>query len=146
MHKFLSEISDAVLIVVLLSSSLTLQMFIACRGIPVLVGFLEADYAKYRFVLNLDYVYITSSGECYDSGIHNLVKLLIYSDMEPHRVRIWVQGIRFRRFPWFQNDLIGRTTSPSHMLILYSLILDSHLSSCNLVLNFWEFSVSPFMI
>ncbi|KAG2318344.1 hypothetical protein Bca52824_011557 [Brassica carinata] len=30
------------------SSSLTLQMFIACRGIPVLVGFLEADYAKYR--------------------------------------------------------------------------------------------------
>uniref|UniRef100_A0A7N0UJB9 non-specific serine/threonine protein kinase n=1 Tax=Kalanchoe fedtschenkoi TaxID=63787 RepID=A0A7N0UJB9_KALFE len=33
------------------SSLLTLQMFIACRGIPVLVGFLEADYAKYRFVL-----------------------------------------------------------------------------------------------
>ena len=31
-------------------SSLTLQMFIACRGIPVLVGFLEPDYAKYRFV------------------------------------------------------------------------------------------------
>lgn len=31
-------------------SSLTLQMFIACRGIPVLVGFLEADYARYRFV------------------------------------------------------------------------------------------------
>ncbi|KAG6405455.1 hypothetical protein SASPL_133044 [Salvia splendens] len=30
------------------SSSLTLQMFIACRGIPILVGFLEADYAKYR--------------------------------------------------------------------------------------------------
>ncbi|KAL3513571.1 hypothetical protein ACH5RR_026288, partial [Cinchona calisaya] len=29
------------------SSSLTLQMFIACRGIPILVGFLEADYAKY---------------------------------------------------------------------------------------------------
>ncbi|KAH9616809.1 hypothetical protein KSS87_019966, partial [Heliosperma pusillum] len=29
------------------SSTLTLQMFIACRGIPVLVGFLEADYAKY---------------------------------------------------------------------------------------------------
>jgi hypothetical protein len=26
-------------------------MFIACRGIPVLVGFLEADYAKYRFVV-----------------------------------------------------------------------------------------------
>lgn len=25
-------------------------MFIACRGIPVLVGFLEADYAKFRFV------------------------------------------------------------------------------------------------
>lgn len=34
-----------------LCSSLTLQMFIACRGIPVLVGFLEADYAKYRFVV-----------------------------------------------------------------------------------------------
>ncbi|WMV54958.1 hypothetical protein MTR67_048343 [Solanum verrucosum] len=32
------------------SSPLTLQMFIANRGIPVLVGFLEADYAKYRFV------------------------------------------------------------------------------------------------
>ncbi|KAK9106345.1 hypothetical protein Syun_022356 [Stephania yunnanensis] len=31
------------------SSSLTLQMFIACRGIPVLVGFLEPDYAKYRW-------------------------------------------------------------------------------------------------
>nr|VDC92952.1 unnamed protein product [Brassica oleracea] len=35
------------------SSSLTLQMFIACRGIPVLVGFLEADYAKYRCMVHL---------------------------------------------------------------------------------------------
>ncbi|XP_010246639.1 PREDICTED: MAP3K epsilon protein kinase 1-like isoform X2 [Nelumbo nucifera] len=35
------------------SSSLTLQMFIACRGIPVLVGFLEADYAKYREMVHL---------------------------------------------------------------------------------------------
>ncbi|KAI3812344.1 hypothetical protein L1987_17051 [Smallanthus sonchifolius] len=35
------------------SSSLTLQMFIACRGIPVLVGFLEADYAKYREMIHL---------------------------------------------------------------------------------------------
>jgi hypothetical protein len=33
-------------------SSLTLQMFIACRGIPILVGFLEADHAKYRFVIS----------------------------------------------------------------------------------------------
>jgi hypothetical protein len=33
-------------------------MFIACRGIPVLVGFLEADYAKYRLVIFIkcDYV------------------------------------------------------------------------------------------
>ncbi|CAN1255158.1 MAP3K epsilon protein kinase 1 [Linum perenne] len=35
------------------SSFLTLQMFIACRGIPVLVGFLEADYAKYREMVHL---------------------------------------------------------------------------------------------
>ncbi|KAI3787326.1 hypothetical protein L1987_41718 [Smallanthus sonchifolius] len=35
------------------SSSLTLQMFISCRGIPVLVGFLEADYAKYRQMVHL---------------------------------------------------------------------------------------------
>ncbi|KAK2635752.1 hypothetical protein Ddye_030544 [Dipteronia dyeriana] len=35
------------------SSSVTLQMFIACRGIPVLVGFLEADYAKYREMVHL---------------------------------------------------------------------------------------------
>lgn len=35
------------------SSSSTLQMFIACRGIPVLVGFLEADYAKYREMVHL---------------------------------------------------------------------------------------------
>ncbi|XP_044488879.1 MAP3K epsilon protein kinase 1-like isoform X2 [Mangifera indica] len=35
------------------SSSLTLQMFIACRGIPVLVGFLQADYAKYREMVHL---------------------------------------------------------------------------------------------
>jgi hypothetical protein len=28
-------------------------MFIACRGIPVLVGFLEADYAKYREMVHL---------------------------------------------------------------------------------------------
>lgn len=35
------------------SSSLTLQMFISCRGIPVLVGFLEADYAKYREMVHL---------------------------------------------------------------------------------------------
>ncbi|XP_074307705.1 MAP3K epsilon protein kinase 1-like isoform X2 [Silene latifolia] len=35
------------------SSSSTLQMFIACRGIPVLVGFMEADYAKYREMVHL---------------------------------------------------------------------------------------------
>ncbi|KAF9624020.1 hypothetical protein IFM89_007718 [Coptis chinensis] len=35
------------------SSPLTLQMFVACRGIPVLVGFLEADYAKYREMVHL---------------------------------------------------------------------------------------------
>nr|GMC75635.1 MAP3K epsilon protein kinase 1-like [Ipomoea batatas] len=35
------------------SSSLTLQMFIANRGIPVLVGFLEADYAKYREMVHM---------------------------------------------------------------------------------------------
>ncbi|XP_020088116.1 MAP3K epsilon protein kinase 1-like isoform X1 [Ananas comosus] len=35
------------------SSTLTLQMFIACRGIPVLVGFLEPDYAKYREMVHL---------------------------------------------------------------------------------------------
>ncbi|CAI0416254.1 unnamed protein product [Linum tenue] len=35
------------------SSFLTLQMFIACRGIPVLVGFLEADYAKFREMVHL---------------------------------------------------------------------------------------------
>ncbi|KAK6253059.1 hypothetical protein QUC31_014779 [Theobroma cacao] len=35
------------------SSSLTLQMFIACRGIPVLVGFIEADYAKFREMVHL---------------------------------------------------------------------------------------------
>ncbi|XP_059633399.1 MAP3K epsilon protein kinase 1-like [Cornus florida] len=35
------------------SSSLTLQMFIACRGIPILVGFLEADYAKFREMVHL---------------------------------------------------------------------------------------------
>ncbi|CAI9785538.1 unnamed protein product [Fraxinus pennsylvanica] len=35
------------------SSSLTLQMFIACRGIPILVGFLEADSAKYREMVHI---------------------------------------------------------------------------------------------
>ncbi|KZV47026.1 hypothetical protein F511_16413 [Dorcoceras hygrometricum] len=35
------------------SSSLTLQMFIACRGIPILVSFLEADYAKYREMVHM---------------------------------------------------------------------------------------------
>lgn len=35
------------------SSSLTLQMFIACGGLPVLVGFLEPDYAKYREMVHL---------------------------------------------------------------------------------------------
>ncbi|XP_063942055.1 MAP3K epsilon protein kinase 1-like isoform X6 [Daucus carota subsp. sativus] len=35
------------------SSSLNMHMFIACRGIPVLVGFLEADYAKYREMVHL---------------------------------------------------------------------------------------------
>jgi hypothetical protein len=39
------------------SSPLTLQMFIACRGIPVLVGFLEADYAKYRWVLFIIFIW-----------------------------------------------------------------------------------------
>ncbi|KAG5241598.1 MAP3K epsilon protein [Salix suchowensis] len=36
------------------SSSLTLQMFIACRGIPILVGFLEADHAKDMVHLAID--------------------------------------------------------------------------------------------
>ncbi|KAJ3681199.1 hypothetical protein LUZ60_015688 [Juncus effusus] len=35
------------------SSQQTLQMFIACRGIPILVGFLEPDYAKYRDMVHL---------------------------------------------------------------------------------------------
>ncbi|KAH9307044.1 hypothetical protein KI387_011448 [Taxus chinensis] len=35
------------------TSLLTLQMFIACRGLPVLVGFLEPDYAKYREMVHL---------------------------------------------------------------------------------------------
>lgn len=35
------------------SSTHTLQMFIACRGIPVLVGFLEADYARYREMVHV---------------------------------------------------------------------------------------------
>ncbi|XP_042454859.1 MAP3K epsilon protein kinase 1-like [Zingiber officinale] len=35
------------------SSTWTLQMFIACQGIPVLVGFLEADYGKYREMVHL---------------------------------------------------------------------------------------------
>ncbi|CAL0318536.1 unnamed protein product [Lupinus luteus] len=35
------------------SSSSTLQMFVACGGIPVLVGFLESDYAKYREMVHL---------------------------------------------------------------------------------------------
>ncbi|XP_024384674.1 MAP3K epsilon protein kinase 1 [Physcomitrium patens] len=34
-------------------SSLTLQMFIACRGLPVLVGFLEKDYSKYREMVHM---------------------------------------------------------------------------------------------
>ncbi|XP_030526633.1 MAP3K epsilon protein kinase 1-like isoform X1 [Rhodamnia argentea] len=35
------------------SGSLTLQMFLACQGIPVLVGFLEADYARHREMVHL---------------------------------------------------------------------------------------------
>eukprot|EP00250_Pteridium_aquilinum_P022298 c25342_g1_i2 orf=635-4657(+) len=34
------------------TSSSTLQMFIACRGLPVLVNFLEPDYAKYRVMVH----------------------------------------------------------------------------------------------
>ncbi|CAN6968447.1 unnamed protein product [Brassica oleracea var. botrytis] len=37
----------------LCQSSSTLQMFIACGGIPVLVGFIEADYAKHREIVHL---------------------------------------------------------------------------------------------
>ncbi|XP_013610868.1 MAP3K epsilon protein kinase 1 isoform X2 [Brassica napus] len=37
----------------LCQSSSTLQMFIACGGIPVLVGFIEADYAKHREMVHL---------------------------------------------------------------------------------------------
>jgi len=35
------------------ASTLTLQMFIACQGIPVLVSFLEPDYAKFREMVHL---------------------------------------------------------------------------------------------
>ncbi|XP_024396250.1 MAP3K epsilon protein kinase 1 isoform X2 [Physcomitrium patens] len=34
-------------------SSLTLQMFIACRGLPVLVGLLEKDYARHREMVHM---------------------------------------------------------------------------------------------
>ncbi|KAL0719531.1 hypothetical protein Bca4012_068855 [Brassica carinata] len=37
----------------LCQSSSTLQMFIACGGIPLLVGFIEADYAKHREMVHL---------------------------------------------------------------------------------------------
>jgi hypothetical protein len=35
------------------TSATTLQMFIACRGLPVLVGFLEPDYANYREMVHM---------------------------------------------------------------------------------------------
>ncbi|AQK46848.1 MAP3K epsilon protein kinase 1 [Zea mays] len=35
------------------ASTLTLQMFVACQGIPVLVSFMEPDYAKYRDMVHL---------------------------------------------------------------------------------------------
>ncbi|KAG0560320.1 hypothetical protein M758_10G166700 [Ceratodon purpureus] len=35
------------------TSATTLQMFISCRGLPVLVGFLEPDYAKYRDMVHM---------------------------------------------------------------------------------------------
>ncbi|MCO5557593.1 hypothetical protein L7F22_011159 [Adiantum nelumboides] len=35
------------------TSSSTLQMFIACRGLPILVNFLEPDYAKYREMVHI---------------------------------------------------------------------------------------------
>ncbi|KAL0691186.1 hypothetical protein Bca4012_090865 [Brassica carinata] len=41
----------------LCQSSSTLQMFIACGGIPVLVGFIEADYAKHRLFHHKDMEY-----------------------------------------------------------------------------------------
>ncbi|CAH8348983.1 unnamed protein product [Eruca vesicaria subsp. sativa] len=37
----------------LCQSSSTLQMFIACGGIPILVGFIEEDYAKHREMVHL---------------------------------------------------------------------------------------------
>ncbi|KAB8097336.1 hypothetical protein EE612_026071 [Oryza sativa] len=43
--RFLQQLCQA--------STLTLQMFIACQGIPVLVSFLEPDYAKYREMVHL---------------------------------------------------------------------------------------------
>ncbi|KAJ6297075.1 hypothetical protein OIU78_022743 [Salix suchowensis] len=43
------------------SSSLTLQMFIACRGIPILVGFLEADHAKACLLATHDFLCVLFS-------------------------------------------------------------------------------------
>ncbi|KAG8043791.1 hypothetical protein GUJ93_ZPchr0458g22664 [Zizania palustris] len=43
--RFLQQLCQA--------STLTLQMFIACQGIPALVSFLEPDYAKYREMVHL---------------------------------------------------------------------------------------------
>ncbi|KAI5067191.1 hypothetical protein GOP47_0017719 [Adiantum capillus-veneris] len=37
----------------LCQTSSTLQMFIACRGLPILVNFLEPDYAKYREMVHI---------------------------------------------------------------------------------------------
>ncbi|KAF3603149.1 hypothetical protein F2Q69_00038525 [Brassica cretica] len=60
----------------LCQSSSTLQMFIACGGIPVLVGFIEADYAKHRCVLSTIFLWCFKSFQIF-SFFREMVHLAI---------------------------------------------------------------------
>ena len=50
-------------------------MFIACRGIPILVGFLEADYAKYRFGAACS---THETSICLDKGYQIMFHIVVY--------------------------------------------------------------------
>lgn len=54
---------------------MTLHMFIACRGITILVSFLEADYKNHRFVLDVNHLHSDMPYVSFDSLFYFVLEI-----------------------------------------------------------------------
>jgi hypothetical protein len=52
-HSLLTRLYAAYFVQRVISTAETLQMFVACRGLSLLVSFLEPDYKKYKDIVHI---------------------------------------------------------------------------------------------